>query len=222
MPPNNDRAARLCYLICSNIGLIYGTQFLGWHFFPILYLFWWEELISTFFATQKLKKLRPFLLKTQTEQDVLAREGGVMLRYFFLFVWLVFVIVLGVFVMAPKASWGVNITTFFFQNRLFNLNLLGFFGLQLLSFFPRFLKKNNPEASSDEVEDLSQMMDRRGIIIHVGMIFGAFLGHFFHVGWFVWGFLFVKIGADLVGFFSKKAEETASFDPINLFKKLRP
>ncbi len=221
MHEKHDRSARICYVILSNIGLFYGIKFLGWQFFPILYLFWWEELISTIFAVQKLKNLRPFLLQTSTQTDVLAREGGVMVRFFFLFVWLVFVITLGMFVMAKKEHFGVNIMTFFFQNRLFNINLLGFLGLQLLSFFPRFLKSNNPTASPEEVETLGQMMDRRGVIIHVGMIAGAFLGMFFHVEWFVWGFLFVKIVADLVGVFSGKEAKKATFDPLNLINKLK-
>ncbi len=196
MIPQNDRAARLAYTILSNLMLCYGIQFLGWKFFPVLYLFWWEELVTTFFASKKLRRLRPLLLEKETETDVLAREGGVMVRYFFLFVWLVFVVALGAFAMAPSGDWLANLRILLLQDRLFDLNLLGFVGLQILSFWPRFLKKNNPTASPEEVAALGESMGRRGLVIHVGILAGAFAGMFWHRDWFKWGFLAVKVAAD--------------------------
>lgn len=161
------------YALLSNALQVYGILVLGWHFFPILYMWWWEELVLSSFGVLKLRRLRPFLLQKQGEAATQAGVSAARGRFFLLFVYFVFVVVMGGFVFAPKGSYIENILTLLFQNQVFNLNLLLFLGLQGWVFWTEFYKE--PDFEKLEYQNLQTTLDLRSGIIHAGLLAGALL-----------------------------------------------
>jgi len=203
LPETNQRSVPpVVYALVSNGLQIYGILALGWHFFPILYLWWWEELVLSTFGVLKLRRMRPFLLQKQNELDVREGESSARGRFFLLFVYFVFVVVVGGFLFAPKESYVANIITLMFRNQVFNLNLLFFIGMQAALYLRDFYQ--NPNFDTTDVTTLRTIFDLRSMVIHVGMLVGAFLsfllqkydlGHTEHG--FMFGFMAVKTGVDL-------------------------
>gem|GEM_PF-3335190 len=181
---------------------MYGILVLGWHFFPILYLWWWEELVLTVFGVLKLRRLRPFLLEKQSEMEVREGESSARGRFFLLFVYFVFVVVIGGFVFAPKDSYIENIITLIFRNQVFNLNLLLFISMQGWLYWRDFYQNQNFETT--DISTLRTTFDLRSTIIHVGLLAGAFLSFLLqkynlakteHA--FMFGFMAIKTSVEL-------------------------
>lgn len=199
------------YALISNALQVYGILCLGWHFFPILYLWWWEELVLTVFGVIKLRQLRPILLETEPESEVFAGERAARIRFFLLFVYFVFVVVMGGFVFAPKGSYVDNVITLIFRNAIFNLNLLLFIALQAWVFWRDFYQ--NKDLKQLEWATLQQTFDLRSAVIHVGLLVGALLSFLLqryniaqteHA--FMFGFMAVKTGIELWAAFKSKSK----------------
>lgn len=161
------------YALISNALQVYGILVLGWHFFPILYLWWWEELVLSTFGWMKLRQLRPYLLQKQGESVRLEGERSAKARFFLLFVYFVFVVVLAGFMFAPEESFIPNVLTLFGKNNVFNINLLLFIGMQGWLYWRDFYRK--PDYEKTDVSALQTTFDLRSAIIHVGLLAGAFL-----------------------------------------------
>ncbi|MFN0174399.1 MAG: DUF6498-containing protein [Saprospiraceae bacterium] len=210
LPESTEKSVPpIIYALVSNALQVYGILVLGWHFFPILYLWWWEELMLTVFGLLKLRRLRPFLLQKEAEMVVREGESSARGRFFLLFVYFVFVVVIGGFVFAPKASYIENIITLLFHNQIFNLNLLLFIGMQGWLYWRDFYQNKNFETT--DVSTLRTTFDLRSIIIHVGLLAGAFLSFLMqkydlvkteHA--FMFGFMSVKMLVDLWAAFRRK------------------
>lgn len=198
------------YALISNALQVYGILYLGWHFFPILYLWWWEELVLTVFGVFKLRRLRPILLKTASKTEVLAGESAVRARFFLLFVYFVFVVVMGGFVFAAKGSYVENILTLIFRNPVFNLNLCLFIVVQAWIFWRDFYQNKPPKQEASVT--LRHTFDLRSVIIHVGLLAGAVLSFLLqrynlaqteHA--FMFGFMAIKTGVELWSAFKTKS-----------------
>lgn len=200
----------VAYALISNALQVYGVLCLGWHFFPILYLWWWEELILTVLGFLKLRRLRPILLKTESETEVLAGESAAKARFFLLFVYFIFVVVMAGFVFAPKGSYVENILTLIFRNTVFNLNLCLFIIVQAWIFWRDFYQ--NKDIKQVEWATLRQTFDLRSAVIHVGLLAGALLSFLLqrynitqteHA--FMFGFMAIKTGVELWSAFKTKS-----------------
>jgi hypothetical protein len=99
------------YLLASNGILLYGILTLGWPIFPLVFLWWWEGLLSTAVST--------FIGKRQGRPEA---SWGQLFPYF---VYLIFLIVF-IGIMAAHDSDQVifNLMVLFFKNSIFNLSLL--------------------------------------------------------------------------------------------------
>jgi len=91
LPDFTERSVSpVIYALVSNGLQVYGILELGWHFFSILYLWWWEALVLSVFGVFKLRRLRPFLLQKQGALEVGEGERSARWRFFLLFVYFVF------------------------------------------------------------------------------------------------------------------------------------
>ncbi len=203
LPDSTEKSVPpIIYALVSNALQVYGILVLGWHFFPILYMWWWEELVLTVFGVLKLRQLRPFLLKKESEIVVREGESSARGRFFLLFVYFVFVVIIGGFVFAPKDSYIENIITLIFRNQVFNLNLLLFMGIQVWLFWRDFYQNKNFETT--DVSTLRTTFDLRSMVIHVGLLAGAFLSFLIHKYGlfktehaFMFGFMAIKTSVEL-------------------------
>ncbi|MCC7466592.1 MAG: hypothetical protein IT261_09995 [Saprospiraceae bacterium] len=176
--PENNKNARppVLYALVSNALQVYGIVVLGWHFFPILYMWWWEELILSISGLWRLKQLRPRLLKMEPEAEVMQGERNARTRFFLLAVYFVFIVVLAGFMFAPDGSAIQNILTIFFKNRVFNLNLLFFAALQFWLYWRDF-HQGAPVVKPADVEGLRNTFDTRSAVIHAGLLIGALMSY---------------------------------------------
>lgn len=199
------------YALVSNGLQVYGILELGWHFFPILYLWWWEALVLSVFGVFKLRRLRPFLLQKQGAFEVGEGERSARWRFFLLFVYFVFVVIAGGFIFSPRESYIPNLITLVFKNQVFNFNLLCFIGIQGWLFWRDYYQNQHFETS--ELEALRSTFDLRSMVIHVGLLAGAFLmfifnryGHDKTEHAFMFGFMAVKTLVDLWAAFRRKKQ----------------
>jgi hypothetical protein len=202
MPENRNRVIPpLVYAVVSNAIQIYGIVVLGWHFFPILYMWWWEELLLSIFGFWALKRMRAFLLQREPESVVDEGESSAKTRFFLLAVYFVFIVVLAGFMFAPDGTAVQNILTLFFRNNVFNLNLLFFAGMQAWLFWQSFYRAQS--YASVQVQPLRDTFDTRSAVIHAGLLIGAFLSYLLptfnlqteHA--FMFGFMAVKTLVEL-------------------------
>ncbi|HAD11153.1 MAG TPA: hypothetical protein DCF33_01820, partial [Saprospirales bacterium] len=163
----------IIYALVSNALQIYGIIVLGWHFFPILYLWWWEEVVLSTFGWFKLRRMRPYLRQKESDEAVTTGEKSAQIRFFLLAVYFVFVVVLAGFLFAPDGSAIQNILTIFFKNKVFNLNLLTFVGIQGWIFWRDFY--HTPRYDKVPVAELRSTFDTRSAVIHAGLLIGAFM-----------------------------------------------
>lgn len=128
--------------------------------FYIIYLFWWNEVLSivinTFF--DKLYK-RP----KQPKEFATGNPNGILLTVYWLFIVIIFGLIANW--SNTKVLWA-NFDIMFFKNIYFNLNLL--FIITEISFF-NIQFKNNIQAQA------SSGITANMVILHVSIIFGAFL-----------------------------------------------
>ncbi len=208
----------IIYAAISNALQVYGILVLGWHFFPILYLWWWEELVFSVFGVLKLRRMRAFLLQQQPETEVLEGERSARGRFFLLFVYFVFVVVMGGFMFAPRESYVANVITLVFRNNVFNFNLLLFIGMQIGLYWRDFYK--NRDFRTTDVGSLRNTFDLRSLVIHVGLLAGALLsfllqkyGLFKTEHAFMFGFMGVKTFVELwAALNNKPASEAARME----------
>lgn len=200
------------YALLSNALQVYGVLVLGWHFFPILYLWWWEELVLSVFGVLKLRRSRPGLLQIQNEQTVMEGEKSARGRFFLLLVYFIFIVVMAGFLFAPRESYIENVVTLAFHNRVFNLNLLLFIGMQAWAYWRDSI--GNQKADPAVIGALRSTFDLRSSVIHIGLLLGALLS--FLIQKYAW---FKTEHAFMFGFMAVKTliELWAAFKPGRLW-----
>lgn len=167
---NSDKYIALLSILIGNAIVVYGVLYMNWNFFMVLYSYWFAEFISSVFAKIKYRTLmkRKEIMAQDSEND----SSG---RFLFLFVYWVFIIVLAGFVAAPENTYKENLLVIFFMNKAFNINLLFAVITEFVLYYHRFVlaKEYNPQ----EVLTANSMVNKRTMIMHISIIFGAF-------GWF--------------------------------------
>lgn len=128
--------------------------------FYILYLFWWDELLKSFFD------LLNYLIKKSQLNNAKVYKSNLRGRFFFLVLYFLFIVIFfGVVIDANnKDLVYLNFELLFFQNAWFNLSLIGFLirGIYFL---------NKGDKRSNGLNVLS-----KGIItLHVSIILGIFI-----------------------------------------------
>ena len=131
--------------------------------FYMIYLFWWDEAMRTIFEFFR------FVFKRKTLIEPKKSISGIGGKFFFLFVYLIFIVVFLGFVM----NWNnhdlvlLNGEVLFFQNKFFNISLVGF-----------FLRETYILIHQDQVLGGSLFLSRGIITLHISLILGIF-------GWFL-------------------------------------
>lgn len=202
----------LVYALISNALQVYGVLVLGWHFFPILYMWWWEEFVRTVFGALSLRRWRTVLLQHQPESEVMEGERAARGRFFLLFVYFIFLVVLAGFMFAPEESIIPNVVTLVFRNQIFNANLLLFIAFQGWYYW----RETQGNVQIDTLKSLQITMDTRSMIIHSGLLMGALLSFLLpkygfsgaeHA--FMYGFMAVKTGVELWSVWRGSKQEKA-------------
>ena len=191
----------LLSILLSNGIIVYGVLSLNWNFFMVLYTYWFGELFSSMFDKIKYRVLKN---RNELPQEINEAQGG---RFFFLFVYWVFIVILVGFVTAPDKTWGDNLLVIIFLNKTFNLNLvfllLGELGLFLRNFF---LLRNY---KAEKIIQENGMMNKRTMTMHISIIAGAFIWFamnmdkfFFHINagkYGTYGFMIAFVAIKLIG-----------------------
>jgi hypothetical protein len=192
----------LASILFSNAVVVYGVTSLNWNFFMVIYAYWFGEVISSLFDKIKVRTL-----KSRNELPARIEPEENVGRFFFLFIYWVFIVVIAGFVTAPEKTYIENILVILFLNKFFDISilfvLLGEFAMYWNSFF---IEKNyNPQT----IVANNSMMNKKTIIMHISIIFGAFAWFalntdkfFFHIdaGEFgSYGFMIVFVVIRLVG-----------------------
>lgn len=136
--------------------------------FYIIYLFWWDEVLKSVFDLFKYWSKKHQLINTSEFGHTL--RG----RFFFLFIYIVFIIVFFGFMIDWKNQdmIGLNFEVFMFMNPLFNFSLLSILLREIYLF-------RHPEESIK-----THHLFSRGIItLHVSIILGILL----------WAFITLKL-----------------------------
>lgn len=128
--------------------------------FYILYLFWFDECIKTFFDRIK------YQFKRNQIDNPLGFKANVKQRFFFLFVYFIFIVILFGLVMDRKDFdlIGINLTVLTFKNSFFNYSLLTFILREL------YLYCNTSEKS-----EATSIVSNGVIILHISIILGIFI-----------------------------------------------
>lgn len=127
--------------------------------FYVIYVFWWDEIIKTFFD-----KLRPMFRKNEIE-DLETYKANVGTRFFMLALYAVFIVVCFGFVI----DWGnndaivKNAQVLLFRNIYFNISLLSFIGREMYVYSNKKFQDNNPAR---------RVMSNGIITLHVSIILG--------------------------------------------------
>ena len=195
----------LLFILLSNAVIVYGVLSLNWNFFMVLYSYWFGELISSVFDTIKYRTLkkRNELLEADENKETTG-------RFFFLFVYWVFIVILVGFITAPDKTWGDNIFVILFLNKTFNFNLFLLLFGELGLFFKNFILSKNYNAKNIISEN--SLLNKKTMIMHVSIIIGAFIWFamntdkfFFHINagkygtyGFMMTFVAIKLTGDLI------------------------
>jgi Family of unknown function (DUF6498) len=160
-------------LMLSNLFPLFGVLQEGWPFFLILYIFWFEMLIVTFFAELKMYFSRAGETGSEKARKMfsfgLARVG------IFCFYMIFIVVFVGLLGTDRKQLFQV-FRAMAFQDLIFNIAILNFLGYNFLEFLFYFIL--NKRYLSSRVADHTQVIDGRQIVVHVVVVLGAFLSNF--------------------------------------------
>lgn len=172
-----------------NLFPLYGVWTQGWTFFLVMYIFWFETLIVSFFNTLKILLSQGRTLEAgvlRGEAIALTSRLGEGLKYFIIrmmifFFYMIFIIV---FVglgfdndnKVREASVLDMATALYFKNGTFNLAIISFFSISLYQFLKKFVL--NQRFLVSKPEEFSVYFDYRMITVHITLIVGVFLGKF--------------------------------------------
>ena len=173
------------YLLASNGILLYGIVMMGWPIFPLVYLWWWEGLLSTAVSI--------FISKRMGNK---AARWGQLFPYF---VYWVFLLVFLGGMAATRDGIIDNLIVVMFQNKLFNLCLL----LLILHLGFRIIKGNLP---GEEVFFLQMRL-------HIGILLGGlaiFASRYFEIDNIVPVALTVLVVKVLLDVWSSRGAEPAT------------
>lgn len=160
-------------LVLSNLFPLLGVMREGWPFFLVLYVFWLEMLIITFFEEIKMivsragehgwEKLRLMFFYGLV-------RGGIFCFY------LIFIIVFIGLLGTSKEQHITVIKALIFRNTILNIAILNFIAYNLIDFIFNFIL--NKKYLKSKASDHNNIIDGRQVIVHIVVVLGAFLSNF--------------------------------------------
>ncbi len=184
---------KISWLLVNLFPLV-GVWTQGWTFFLVIYIFWFEMLIVTFFNALCILLSQGRILEGNVlrgEAIALTSRLGHGLKYFIvrLIVFCFYMIFIILFVGLGMATSGkMNdasikdmATSLYFSNWTFNLAILSFFSMNLYRFLKNFVLPQRFLVSKPE--EFSSFWDYRIITVHITLIVGVLLGEFLVKQW---------------------------------------
>jgi Family of unknown function (DUF6498) len=163
----------LLHIIYSNLLVMYGIWYEQWPIFPILFLIWCQEFVSTFFRYQSWRLVAANATSEADKEEAITNKKSQLVRYFMLSVYLIFIVVITIFLihsLSDTDTLALNIRTLLFKNWLFDLTLILYTIQQAVSL--NYFSKN-PNKNYLQANILSPNM----FAMHLGIIFGS-ISHF--------------------------------------------
>jgi hypothetical protein len=151
----------------SNAAVVYGVLELHWNFFMVVYSYWFGELISSIFDKIKFKTLQH---RDESLVITESNEGGG--RFFFLFLYWVFIVVIVGFLTAPDNMYFENFMVLLFRNVFFNISLLFLLLGELFIYVKIFYFNRNYDPK--RVIAKNGIMNKKTMVMHLSIIFGTF------------------------------------------------
>ncbi len=197
----------LLTVLLSNAVVVYGVVSLNWSFFMVIYSYWFGEVISSVFDTIKLRTLKRRNEMPPFENEKQEKQG----RFFFLFVYWVFIVAIVGFVTSSSNLYWENLSVIFFMDRVFNITILCVLLGELAIYWNAFFLSRNYDPKI--IVAKSDMVNKKTMIMHLSIIFGTFAWFamnsdkfFFHIDAGEYGnyafmavFVAIRLIGDLIG-----------------------
>ena len=201
--PNDWWRPSVIALLLANLVPVAGVFLLGWQIFPLMFLFWSENVIIG--AINVLKML------TANPESPLSWAGKLFIIPFFCFHYGMFTFVHGILVVAmfggyqphslgfptPETFWRIA------QENYLGWAILGLAVSRGISFATNYL--GHGEYRRVSLQQLMQQPYGRIVVLHLAILFGGFLMLALHSP--MWGLLLLvalKIALDLRGHFAER------------------
>jgi hypothetical protein len=192
-------------LLLANLVPVFGVLFLDWEVFPLMFLFWSENVFIGAFNVLKMLLANP--------ESPVSWIGKVFTIPFFcvhygMFTFVHGVLVIGLFGGGLRSRAGFpNLETFWRIAQEYHLGwaILGLAASRGISFVTNYL--GNGEYRRASLQQLMQQPYGRIVVLHLSILFGGFLMMALHSP--VWGLLLLvglKITLDLRGHFAERKQ----------------
>ncbi len=167
-----SRNVVLPLIIFSNLFPLYGVINYNWTIFSVVYIYWIELLIITFF-----KLLRIFIAKGDIHSTFFSKLGlGIkflVVRLGLFFFYLLFIVVFLGFLASEKSDMIPMVEVIFFKGTFYKITMLSFMLYNLLDFVVHFIL--NGEYLKSKPDDNFQILDAHVIVVHIVVVLGTFL-----------------------------------------------
>jgi hypothetical protein len=164
-------------IIISNLVPLYGVLKFNWSIFSIVYIYWLELLIISFFQLLKI------LFSQGDHKATIFTKTGIAIKFFlfrtgvFLFYLLFIIVFLGFLVTGHEKLTGTGIgQTILLRNPFFNVVLMNFFAYNLIEFIVVFIYMRQYTVSLPY--DHFTIFDSHMIVVHIVVVLGSFLYEF--------------------------------------------
>lgn len=159
-------------LVIVNLFPVYGILFWGWEIFPIMFLFWSENVVVGFFNIMRMLACRP--------EEGAGWLAKAFLVPFFTFHYGMFTAGHGVFVIAifgqgliEKTGPNPQLLLSIISNHNLDIALLALFISHGFSFYVNYIRKGEYRTMS--LQDLMMRPYKRIVVLHITLIAGGFL-----------------------------------------------
>ena len=173
--PRNKNVV-LPLIIFSNLFPLYGVINYNWTIFTVVYIYWIELLIITFFQFLKIIIAKGEPKTSALEKASIAIKFVIVRVGLFLFYLLFIVTFLGIMASAKDDNGNGAITMFeamFFRGSFYRITLLSFVLYNFVDFLVLFIL--NDEYKITKPTDYNGVLDLHILIVHIVVVLGTFL-----------------------------------------------
>ena len=163
-------------IIAFNLVPIAGVAYYDWLPFDMIWLFWMETLVLSFFNAVRVLYSQGHPAGSEPKERPMAYNGGAAFKFLlgrigiFLF-YSIFIVVFIGFLNGRKGDSVHVVQTIFFGNRLFNWALL--LGVASQAFYLIKYFFMNGQYYYAKVSDYAVVFDGRQLVIHIAVVLGA-------------------------------------------------
>lgn len=163
-------------IVISNLFPLYGVMMYNWTIFTVVYIYWIELLIITFFQFLKILIAQGEPRWSFSVNLIIGIKFLLLRAGLFLFYLLFIVVFLGLLASAKDDSGKSAINMFdvvFFKGYFYRITLLSFTLYNLVEFIVLFILNNNYKTSKPT--DYNNFLDMHILVVHLVVVLGTFL-----------------------------------------------